>query len=758
MKCELVQTLLVSGHASAAKLTGLAALMWDRDTRPQSRDVGPFGQRGSEGGPAMKETFRWQTASAESQGMSRSRLDAWRDILAGRSTRALLVVRHDRIVYEWYARDHGPSQRHYTASLAKALVGGMSLLLALNDGRLNADDAAWKYVPAWRDDPEKSRITIRHLATHSSGIEDATTLGREHLDQGGWKAAFWRMVWHDWGHDSVRNRESGKGETIERGYSDSFSMAIHRAPLLFPPGSQYAYSNPGFAALAYAITASLRGAPQPDIRTLLKERIMDPIGVGESDWFIGYGRAYEVDGMRLYANWGGGEYTARAVARVGRLMLRKGDWEGRQLVNAAWVDEALSYAGTPLPDRPPGNPQPASGLGWWTNWDGVWPSLPRDAFAGAGAGNQVLLVVPCRDLIVVRHGELLGDESKGEGFWGGLEKYLFGPLVDAFLDQQPGDLAQAPCPSSEVMRNVTFAPPSSIVRKAFDSDNWPITWADDDHLYTAYGDGRGFEPYTEKKLGLGFAKIGGSPTDFHGVNIRSETGENLSYGARGAKASGLLMVDGMLYMWARNTDNSQLAWSSDHGETWTWSDSRFTTSFGHPTFLNYGKNYAGARDEYVYIYSHDADSAYSAADRMVLARVPKDRIRDRDAYEFFRDLDTEGNPLWTWDIRQRGAVFIHPGGCYRSGISYNAGLRRYLWYQIVPGGDTRFEGGFGLYDAPEPWGPWTTVYFTTEWDVGPGESGTFPTKWMSADGKTCHLVFSGNDYFAVRKAGFSLRE
>jgi len=686
--------------------------------------------------------------------MSRSKLDALCGILAARSTRAFLVVRHDRIVYEWYAPDHGPSQRHYTASLAKALVGGMSLLLALNDGRIGLDDPAWRYIPAWKDDPQKSQITVRHLATHSSGIEDAMTPGKGHLDQGGWKAAFWRLVWRDWGHDSVRNRQNEGQGTTAGGYSDPFSIAIHQAPVRFPPGTGYAYSNPGFAALAYAVTASLQGAPQSDIRTLLKERIMDPIGVPESDWFIGYGKAYEVDGTKLYANWGGGEYTARAVARIGRLMLRKGDWEGRQLVKAAWAEKAVSYAGTPRPDRPPGNPQPAPGLGWWTNCDGVWPSLPRDAFAGAGAGNQVLLVIPCRDLIVVRNGELLGDPSQGEGFWGGLEKYLFNPLMDAFLKQRPGSLAQAPYPPSNVIRNVTFAPASSIVRKAFDSDNWPITWADDDHLYTAYGDGRGFEPYTEKKLGLGFAKIIGSPTDFRGVNIRSESGENCSYGTAGAKASGMLMVDSILYMWARNTGNAQLAWSRDHGRTWTWSDWKFTTSFGHPTFLNFGKNYARARDEYVYVYSHDADSAYSPADRMVLARVPRDQITDRDAYAFFMRLDAEGNPRWTKDIHQRGAVFTHPGRCYRSGISYNAGLGRYLWYQILPGGDTRFEGGFGLYDAPEPWGPWTTTYFTTEWDVGPGERGAFPTKWMSADGKTCYLVFSGNDYFAVRKVIF----
>ena len=66
--------------------------------------------------------------------------------------------------------------------------------------------------------------------------------------------------------------------------------------------------------------------------------------------------------------------------------------------------------------------------------------------------------------------------------------------------------------------------------------------------------------------------------------------------------------------------------------------------------------------------------------------------------------------------------------------------------------DTRFEGGFGVYDAPEPWGPWTTAYFTEKWDVGPGDTASFPTRWMSADGKTLHLVFSWEDHFAVRKA------
>ncbi|MBX6313508.1 MAG: hypothetical protein IRY99_11415 [Isosphaeraceae bacterium] len=68
----------------------------------------------------------------------------------------------------------------------------------------------------------------------------------------------------------------------------------------------------------------------------------------------------------------------------------------------------------------------------------------------------------------------------------------------------------------------------------------------------------------------------------------------------------------------------------------TWADWKFTVGFGCPTVLNFGRNYAGARDDYVYVFSHDSDSAYRAADRLVLARVPRGRVRERGAYEFLR--------------------------------------------------------------------------------------------------------------------------
>jgi hypothetical protein len=207
------------------------------------------------------------------------------------------------------------------------------------------------------------------------------------------------------------------------------------------------------------------------------------------------------------------------------------------------------------------------------------------------------------------------------------------------------------------------------------------------------------------------------------------------------------MVGGVLYLWVRNVGNSQLLWSGDHGKTWQWGF-KFEEGFGSPAFLNFGENYAGARDAFVYAYSQDGPSAYESDNGVAMARVRKDRIRDRTAWEFYRGNDSAGHPLWTADIRSRGDVFSYPANCNRVDVVYDAGLKRYLMALAYDE-----AGGWGLFDAPEPWGPWTTVLHR-QWDIADTHGYRLPSKWISADGSSLTLVFSGvkpNDAFATRK-------
>jgi CubicO group peptidase (beta-lactamase class C family) len=677
----------------------------------------------------------WPTATPERHGFSSPKLqNLWKDLVS-RGTTGFLVIRDGKIIFEDYAPGWSRHKPHGTASLAKALVAGDSLMLAMDDGRIRPDDLACQYVPEWKNDPVKNKITIRHLATHTSGIEDAEAGETPHDQLTGWKGDFWKQP------PPPR---------------DPFTLARDIAPVLSTPGTAARYSNPGMAMLSYCLTVSLRGAPEPDLRSLLRERLLRPLGVPDAEWSAGYKGPIHVDGLPLIGCWGGAAFSPNAAARIGRLLLREGDWDGRQLISKQTVHAATTWSGT-LNNL---------GLGWWVNRKADstlrWPALPGDAFWGSGAGHQFLLVVPSLKLIVVRNGTTLNARADYDQ---GLEKYLVTPLMQCMTSSATGTAAPA-YPQSPVIAELTWSPTNTIIRKADDSDNWPITWGDDDALYTAYGDGEGFEPFVPEKLSLGFAKILGTPPAFTGINVRSPSGEQRGGGARGRKASGMLMVEGRLYMWARNATNAQLASSLDHGQTWKWCDWRFTNSFGCPTFVNFGPNYSGARDDFVYVLSPDADSAYAAADQIILARVPKDKILVREHYEFLCKLDGANEPSWTRDLSKRVAVFQKTAACYRPTVTYNSALKRYLMVMPVPNArsrdsrgriDTRPAGGLVIYDAPNPWGPWTGVYAAADWDTGPGDSASFPTKWISPDGRTLHLVFSNNDSFSVRQCRLTLR-
>lgn len=361
--------------------------------------------------PWRTAEVKWQSSAPESHGLNASKLDALRDGLAARRTNALLVVRNDQIVYEWYAPGYGPNEAHGTASSAKGLVGGTALLVALSDRRIGLDDPAWKYIPAWKGDPQKREITIRQLATHSSGLENAFEAGIRQGEESGWKGVYWRKR------------------------TERFAIALHETPVVSPPGTEVAYSNTGITALGYAITASLKDSSQDSIRALLKERIMEPLGVPDKAWKMSYGEAYKMDDMKLYVIGGGGAFTARAAARVGQLMLQRGNWQGRQLVDSTWAMTSQSDARPSQTECPPNHPAP--GLGWWSNSNGVWPSLPRDAFAAAGAGHQIVLVVPSLELVVVRFGKWIGNVSSptvGHEYWSDLQKHLFEPLMDTISE------------------------------------------------------------------------------------------------------------------------------------------------------------------------------------------------------------------------------------------------------------------------------------------------------------------------------------
>ena len=635
----------------------------------------------------------WERATPQSAGLNAKLLDEARDYaLSGGGSG--VVIRGGKLVYSW-----GDTKQTYDLKSTTKSFGSTALAVALMDGKVKLEQKAAECLPGFATPPAQNRLnswineaTLYHLATHTAGFDKP----------GGYE------------------------------------------PILTQPGEEWAYSDGGPNWLADCLTHVYRR----DLQELMFERVFTPIGIEREDlrWRSNQYRTHEMEGVARREFGSGIHANVEAMARLGWLWRKGGAWQGKQILPSDFV--TLAARPQPelinLPVRQQDRYTAASkhyGLLWWNNGDGTIKGVPRDAFWSWGLFDSLIVVMPSLDLVVARAGK-----SVGEGDWTGSHYDKLTPFLRPIVSA-----TGAPYPQSDLIRGVTWAPKETIVRKAKGGDNWPITWTADGAQFTAYGDGWGFEPFIEPKLSIGLSKITGGPEDFEGVNVRSESGEQVGQGPRGKKASGMLMVDGVLYMAVRNAKNAQLAWSEDRGATWTWSDWKFETSFGAPSFLNFGKNYAGARDGYVYLYSQDADSAYLAADRLVLARVPKARIREKEAYEYFSGM-AGGSPQWSPDVAAREGTLVNPGRVYRTSVSYNPGVGRYLACVILPGDDPRFAGGFSVYDAPAPWGPWTTAYYAEAWDVGPGETCHFPTKWMSEDGKTIHMVFSGDDYFSVRKA------
>lgn len=684
---------------------------------------------GPHAGDTVWPTPQWTRVEPAVVGMDKAVLAKARDYaLTGGGSG--YITRHGQLVMAW-----GDPRARYDLKSTTKSFGSIALGLAIKDGKLRLEDKAKQFQPTLGIPPEENaktgwldEITILHLASQTAGFEKPG------------------------------------------GYTK----------LLFRPGTQWDYSDSGPNWLAECITL----AYGRDLEEWMFQRVFTPLGIQHSDltWRKNSYRPATLNGVARREFGAGIHANVDAMARIGYLMLRDGQWNGREILTREYVKLAPQ---TPrghekLPVRLPQTHSHAAshyGLLWWNNADQTLPHVPADAYWSWGLYDSLIVVIPSLDIVAARAGKSWKREDQSDHY--AVLKPFFEPIVRSVqvrpiarpaTTKDPAvpvgiaaasnsSSAEDPAkkhPPSPVIKEILWAPPETIVRRAKGSDNWPITWGDDDWLYTAYGDGNGFEPLLTEKLSMGLCRVGGNPPNLVAENLRAPSLETKGGGARGKKASGLLMVDGILYLWARNADNAQLAWSADHGDTWTWADWKLTTSFGCPTFLNFGRNYKDARDDFVYVYSQDSDSAYRRADRMVLARVPKDRLRDHSAYEFFVSLDRAGKLLWTRNVTRRGAVLTSPGRCYRSSITYDAGLNRYLWVQTGLGEDTRFAGGLTVYDAPEPWGPWTTVFATDAWDVGPGETAGFPTKWMSPDGCTLHLVFSGEDHFSVRKATLRL--
>jgi len=348
----------------------------------------------------------------------------------------------------------------------------------------------------------------------------------------------------------------------------------------------------------------------------------------------------------------------------------------------------------------------------------------------------------------------------------------------------PASQGASPYPDSPIITGFSLDW-STHRRSAQGSDNFQLTWSDDDHLYGAWGDGGGFGgTNTNGRVGLGVARISGPGHNWKGTNRWGGLNpENpAQFGGKG-KSWGMICVDGVLYLLVvpdivpgkgyRNHYEYVEIWKScDHSATWRRPLWKFLQSenLTIPTFLNFGRDNAGVPSElgdYVYVYFIHPQNATMEQQGpkgvglvvhkpgiIYLARVPRKNITgSKSDYQFYCGLDSADNPLWG-SISQKQPVFEDPDGVgWCMSAHYNSVLQRYI---LCTEHDSSHVGRIGIFDAPTPWGPWTTVEYCTKANpFGKTRPGSnlpwrnnvffiaFATKWLSEDGKSFTLNFTG---------------
>jgi CubicO group peptidase (beta-lactamase class C family) len=286
----------------------------------------------------------WSVQDAHAAGWSPGRLQEAEAFARGIGSTAVMVVQDGRVIARWGE----PARPVRVASIRKSVLSAL-YRIAVAEGRidlsatlrdLGIDDKPPALTPA------EKQATVRDLLTARSGVYHEAAAET----------------------DKIRDLRPPRGS--------------HR------PGTHWYYNNWDFNALG----TIYRQQTKEDIFEAVERRLARPIGM--QDFTAGHGK-YMAGRTSIHPAYHM-DISARDLARFGLLYLRRGRWEGRQVVPAGWVAEST---------RPIADARPGLGYGymWWASKKDLQMRVRvgQGAFSARGYGGQFLFVLPAHDLVVV---------------------------------------------------------------------------------------------------------------------------------------------------------------------------------------------------------------------------------------------------------------------------------------------------------------------------------------------------------------------
>ncbi len=257
-----------------------------------------------------------------------------------------VLVRHGHTIAEGWWAPYAADQPHMLYSLTKSFTS-TAVGLAVSEGKLKVNDLVLSFFPGEapaQPDPNLARMTVQDLLTMESGHAEDT----------------WRQIRNDTGSTWTRNFLS--------------------LPVEHKPGTHFVYNT----GASYILSAIVQKATGRTLLDYLQPRLFGPLGIQNPIW----------ESSPEGVNYGGSRLsiTTGDIARFGQLYLQKGMWQGRQLLPAAWVEDAVFPHADNSIARPTVDWQQGYGYQFWRCRHG--------AYRGDGAFGQYCIVFPEQDAVL----------------------------------------------------------------------------------------------------------------------------------------------------------------------------------------------------------------------------------------------------------------------------------------------------------------------------------------------------------------------
>lgn len=320
----------------------------------------------------------WQIAAAGEAGFKSDPVKRFDDLaksgrLAG--LHGVVALRGGYIVFERYIDGNdmkwgqpldnvrfGPDTLHDIRSVTKSIVG-LLYGIALAEGRVpGLDEPIVAQFPEYTDlggDPQRKRLTIRHALTMTLAME--------------------------WNENAPYTDPANSEIAMEQA-PDRYRFILNR-PILAEPGRGWIYSG-GAVALLGKIIERGTGQTLPEFAS---ENLFAPLDIDAVEWIRGQdGEASAASGLRL---------SPRSLARIGQLIVKGGEWEGRTVVPKSWIDQSFQPAA--IVDI--GWPGMHYGYLWYLGEEAITDKTGTfgERFVAAfGNGGQRLFVFPGLDFVL----------------------------------------------------------------------------------------------------------------------------------------------------------------------------------------------------------------------------------------------------------------------------------------------------------------------------------------------------------------------